>query len=94
MPNDPESFLDPEPYRPGPFEEWKHPLATAPDVEGLLALLEQAPFMLEDPFLHTVERWIVQAEALHGWDLAEGLRERLAVLCEIRTWRDRTAAQN
>lgn len=93
-PDDPESVLDPEPYRPGPFEAWKQPFVTTPDVEGLLALLAQAPFLLDDAFMHTVERWIAEAERLHGWDLAEGLRERLTVLREIRAWRERMSRQN
>jgi hypothetical protein len=65
------------------FESIKQEFLTVPDSTALLALVEQAPFMLEDDFLKTVELWQAEAEAAEGWDVAAGLRERLEVLREL-----------
>lgn len=65
------------------FESIKLEFLTVSDSVELAALAEQFPFMLDPDFTEAVERWLAEAEAAEGWDVAEGLRERLEVLREL-----------
>jgi hypothetical protein len=75
------------------FESVKHEFLTVTDSAGLAALVERAPFMLEDAFLGAVEGWLAEADAAGAQDAAQGIRERLSVLRELvaesmPSWRD------
>lgn len=66
------------------FERIKHALVTTPDTVALVALINRAPFLLDDDFLAAAQGWADEAERGGGLDLAEGLRERLDALREIK----------
>jgi hypothetical protein len=76
-------MTDPDDERAALFESVKHALLTTPDGAALAELVEQNPFMLDADFLLTMEQWQADAQASAGWDVAEGLRERLEVLYEL-----------
>jgi hypothetical protein len=65
------------------FEAVKHEFLTVTDTAELGALVERAPFMLEDDFLGAAEQWLAEADAAGALDVAEGIRERLEVLREL-----------
>ena len=58
--------------------------AQVADGNALAALASQFPFMVEDAFLASIETAIGRAEAAGDSKAAEGLRQRLAALKQIR----------
>ncbi len=65
------------------FESIKDALLDTGDELALSELIGEHPFLLEEDFLRTAERWQFEAEAAHNHVLADGLRERIEVLHEL-----------
>lgn len=63
-------------------------LRAAGDPQAIVALAQRAPAMLGDAFLSLLEGWIGEAEAGGNTNAATGLRQRQAVLLELRRRRE------
>ncbi|MFP4439837.1 MAG: hypothetical protein ACLFVO_21590, partial [Chloroflexaceae bacterium] len=66
------------------FQAVWHEFVMVNNLEELQTLAQQSPFVLEAEFLTTVEQEIERAEESGQPVLADGLRQRLAALRELR----------
>lgn len=67
------------------FQAVWHEFVTVDSLEDLQFLVQQSPFLLEAEFLRTVEYEIERAEQAGQPVLADGLRQRLAALRDLRS---------